>query len=274
MMPSGPRPDSLLSEGARAHYREPLYYTKNYKSRTQDVAFYRDLAVRMGGPVLEYGCGNGRISLPIAKAGIDIVGVDHSKEMLGSLRDSLLKVPESVAERVRLVQGDMRKVRLRKRFKLVLCTFNTFLHLYERSDVERFLSCVRAHLLPTGRLVFDASMPSSSELARDPTRGFRVPPMRYPATGELVRYTEYFDYDAARQILHVTMKFEPVDDPARFWITPLAHRQFHPKEIEALLHYNGFVVESVASDFEDRPLDRYTDSAVWTARLSRRRTRP
>jgi SAM-dependent methyltransferase len=266
----GTRNDSLLAEGARAHYREPLYYTKNYKSRTVDVAFYRDLAARTGGPVLEYGCGNGRITIPIAQQGIEIAGMDQSAEMLASFRERLAKLPEEVRDRITLVRGDMRKKRIRKRFKLVLCTFNTLLHLYDRADVEGFLAAVRSHLQPAGRLVFDVSMPSASELARDPNRGFRVPPMRYPATGELVRYAEYFDYDAASQILIVTMKFEPVDAPERAWTTLLAHRQFHPKEIEALLHYNGFEVESVTSDFEKTPFDRYTDSAIWTARLARK----
>jgi SAM-dependent methyltransferase len=265
-MKFGPRNTALLEEGARGHYREPLYYSKAYKSRTGDIAFYRELAARSGGPVLEYGCGNGRITVPMAEQGVKVVGLDHAAEMLTSFRARLRKLPPQLAASIELVRGDMRKVRLQKRFKLVLCTFNTFLHLYDRADVERFLACVRAHLRRDGRFVFDVSMPSASELARDPTRGFRVPPMRYPATGELVRYAEFFDYDAARQILYVTMQFEPVDAPERAWTTLLTHRQYHPKEIEALLHYNGFAVESVTSDFEDRPLDRHTDSAIWTAR--------
>ena len=94
--------------------------------------------------------------------------------------------------------------------------------------------------------------------------------MRYPATGELVRYSEYFDYDAVRQILFVTMRFEPVEAPQRVWTQLLAHRQFYPHEIEALLHYNDMQVESVTSDFSNQPLNRYADSAVYTARLAKR----
>jgi SAM-dependent methyltransferase len=262
----GPRNTALLEEGSRAHYRDAQYYDKSYKSRRTDVAFYRALAARDGGPVLEYGCGSGRITVPIAEQGVQIVGVDQASEMLDRFRDRLRKLPPEVAQRIRLVRGDMRATRLKSRFSLVLCTFNTFLHLYDRSDVERFLARVRTHLRRGGRFVFDVSMPSEVELARDPNRAYRVPPLRWPATGELVRYAELFDYDSARQILYVTMKFEPVGAPQRGWTQLLTHRQYYPKEVEALLTYNGFEVESVTSDFENRPLDRYADTSVWTAR--------
>lgn len=267
-----PSHDKELEEGSRAHYREPLYYAKSYARRTEDVAYYRSLAVQDGGPVLEYGCGAGRIALPIARQGIRVVGVDLSREMLDAFRARLKREPEAVRDNVRLVRGDMRSVRLRERFPLVLCTFNTLLHLYDRQDVERYLARVHAHVTPRGRFVFDVSMPSAAELARDPNRAYRVPPMRWPATGQLVRYAEYFDYDPARQILYVTMHFEPVDDPQAAWSTLLAHRQYQPRELEALLHYNGFEVEQILSDFGPGPLDRYTDSAVWVARPRKRST--
>ncbi len=269
------RQPSSLAPGSLAHYAEPRYYTRCYASRRHDVAFYVDL-VRALRPrrVLEYGCGNGRITLPIAETGTSIVGVDASRPQLDDLRDKLGRSESALRDRVRLVLGDMRAVRLKERFDLVLCTFNTFLHLYDRHDVERFLSRVAAHLAPGGRFVFDVSLPLVEELGRDPTRPYRIPRLKYPATGEVVRYAEYFDYDPVSQVLSVAMQFEPLGAPERAWTTPLTHRQFHPQEIEALLHYNGFVVDEVRADFEERPLDADADSGVWFARkASRRRVR-
>jgi len=60
----------------------------------------------------------------------------------------------------------------------------------------------------------------------------------------MVRYTERFDYDYARQILFVAMEFLPEGRPKASWVTPLAHRQFYPQELEALLHYNGFAISN------------------------------
>jgi hypothetical protein len=150
----------------------------------------------------------------------------------------------------------------------VVCTFNTALHLYTRQDVERFLARVRAHLAPRGRFVMDLSVPSLVDLARSPTRPFHAPRFRHPTAGVMVKNREYFDYDPARQVLFATMEFEAVDRPGDRWMTPLAHRQFFPREVEALLHYNGFVVERVDGDFHGGPLDRDSDVMVWHARAA------
>jgi SAM-dependent methyltransferase len=231
------------------------------------------VAKARGGPVLEYGVGNGRIALPIAREGIAVHGVDHSREMLGDLRVGLRGEPAEVRRRVRLSCGDMRRMRLGRRFPLVICPFNCFLHLYVRADVERFLARVREHLSPRGRFVLDVSMPNPNELVRDPNRAYHSPRFRYPASrgepGPIVSYTERFDYDWVRQVLFVQMEFSPLGKRARSWATPLAHRQFYPQELEALLHYNGLAVETISGDFTGGPLVQDSDVIVVTCRAKR-----
>lgn len=265
--PPLPLPDRrTLSFGSLSHYAEPSYYDKCYASRRDDVSFYEALAAsRPGASILEYGCGDGRITLPLSRAGHPVVGVDLSQPMLDAFAAKLTSEPPEVREQVRLVRGDMRETRLRTRFDLVLCTFNTFLHLYERSDVERFLHCVRSHLAKGGRLVFDTALPLPEELSRNPSRPYRVPRMKYPPTGQVVKYAEYFDYDPMTQVLQVTMRFEPTDGEEP-WSTLLTHRQYHPREVEALLHYNGFRVVSLHPDFQVEP-GRQTpcDAIAWVA---------
>ena len=68
--------DKELEVGSRAHYDDPAYYTKTYQRRTDDVAFYVELAKRYGADVLEYGAGNGRIAIPVARTGLRVTGVD------------------------------------------------------------------------------------------------------------------------------------------------------------------------------------------------------
>jgi SAM-dependent methyltransferase len=238
--------------------------------RRDDVDFYVALAKRArGGPILEYGVGNGRIALPMARAGAQVVGVDHSAAMLADLRTKLAAEPVEVQRRVRLVRGDMRTIRLHRRFPLVVATFNTVLHLYSRRDVERFLGSVRGHLHARGRFVADFSMPRLDELARSPSQPFHAPRFRHPTAGYVVKNRERFDYDPVRQVLFVSMEFEPVGRPAESWMTPLAHRQFFPQEWAALLHYNGFRVRRVDGDFAGSPLTRDSDMAVWHAEALR-----
>jgi SAM-dependent methyltransferase len=264
------RADRELEAGSLAHYDDPAYYTRTYAKRVDDVAFYVSLAQRARGPMLEYGVGNGRIALPVARHGVEVVGVDHSAPMLADLRERLAAEPPEVRRRVRLVRGDMRRVRLGRRFPLVVSTFNTALHLYERGDVERFLARVREHLAPRGRLVMDMSVPSPEDLARDPTRPLRAGRFVHPTAGVLVKNQERFEYDPVRQVLFVAMEFEPVHDGRDAWMTPLAHRQFFPREWEALLHYNGFEVVRVEGDFHGGPLTRHSDVMVWHARRGKR----
>jgi SAM-dependent methyltransferase len=280
---AGPGPDAVrrtagawggdheLEAGSRAHYDDAAYYSKTYDRRTDDVAFYVELAKERGGTVLEYGVGNGRIGLPLARAGLRLAGVDLSRPMLDDFEARLAAEPADVRRRVTLRQGDMRHLRLGRRFDLVFCPFNAFLHLYSRDDVERFLGRVHRHLAPRGAFIFDVSLPNASELVRDPNRAYHCPRFRYPSTGEMVRYTERFDYDALRQILFVSMEFFPEPRPRTSWMTPLAHRQFFPSELEALLHYNGFAVDEAYGDYKRGRLDRYSEQMIFVCRPRRGR---
>jgi SAM-dependent methyltransferase len=261
--------DRELDAGSRAHYEDPVYYTSTYRRRIDDVQYYVTQATRSGGPMLEYGIGNGRIAMPVARHGVPVTGVDHSRAMLADLRSRLPLERPDVQARVTLRHGDMRSARLKAHFPLVICPFNTALHLYTRSDVERFLARVRAHLTPDGTFIVDLAIPSLIDLMRDPTRAFRGSNFRHPTTGDLVRYDERFDYDDLRQVLFVTTTMEPVDRPQESWVVPLAHRQFFPQEWEALLHYNGFMATDAFGDFHGGPLTRSSDVMVWHARRKR-----
>jgi SAM-dependent methyltransferase len=273
------RVDRELEAGSRAHYEDPAYYTKTYKKRTDDVAFYVGLAQKYArragrpGGVLEYGAGNGRIALPVARAGFSVTALDLSRPMLDDFTAHLAKEPADVRRRVVLRHADMRLARLGRRFDLVTCPFNAFLHLYTRKDVEQFLARVKDHLSPRGAFALDVSVPNAHEMVRDPNRAYLCPRFRYPSTGDMIRYTERFDYDQARQILFVTMEFSPEGRSKDAWVTPLAHRQFYPQELEALLHYNGFDVEEAWGDYVGGKLDRYSEIMAFVARARRRSTR-
>ena len=264
------RGGSPSPHGATAHYDDPAYYDKAYRSRRDDVAYYVRQGRLTGGPVLEYGVGTGRVAIDLARAGIEVTGVDQSEPMLRGLAARLDGEPAEVRRRVRVVRGDMRRVRLKRRFPLVIAAFNTILHLYERTDVERFLAGVRAHLAPGGRFVFDFSIPHDEYLGADPTRTFGAPRFRHPSRG-LVRYRERFEYDPLGQVLLTEMQFLP-EDGSRPWTVPLTHRQFFPREMEALLHYNGFRDIAWSGDFSDAPPDEDVDSLVVSCRAGGRRS--
>ena len=125
-------------------------------SVTEDVEFYVEEARAAGGPVVELACGTGRIALPIAKAGIRLIGVDASERMLEVAREY------AAAEGVELDlrHGDYRDPPVRERVPLVLIPFRSLLHMTTEEDRLRALRAARELLLPDGRLVFDVFAPS------------------------------------------------------------------------------------------------------------------
>jgi SAM-dependent methyltransferase len=264
-----------LRRGTEAHYEDPLRYERTYARRTEDIRFYVEVARSAGrGAILELGAGSGRVTLPIARAGRTIVAVDRMAPMLARLRERLAAEREQVRRRVRVVRGDLRSVRIGQRFPLVIAPFNVLMHLYARRDVERALATVRAHLAPKGRFVFDVTMPDLRALLRDPNRGYVARhPFRDPRTGRRYRYEERFQYDAEAQVQMITVVLTAEDDPQDVWMLPLAHRQFFPAELEALLACAGFTIEARWGGFDRSPLHRDAESQVVVARLDARRAR-
>src|SRR5262245_35815549 len=99
-----------------------------YRTRA-DVSFFVDEARRANGPVLEIGCGTGRILIPTARAGVEIVGIDLSEYMLAICRQRLAEENDFVRARAHLAQADMRTFELKRTFGLVTIPFRPFQHL-------------------------------------------------------------------------------------------------------------------------------------------------
>jgi SAM-dependent methyltransferase len=140
------------------HY-DDAYRTMAEKQALVDAPFYVDLAKRSGGPVLEIGCGTGRVLLAIAREGIAIEGVDNSAAMLGVLNRHLAAEPANVRDRVKLHEGDMRDLDLGRNFPLVIIPFRPLQHMYTHEDQLAALRTAAAHLSDGGRLAFDVFYP-------------------------------------------------------------------------------------------------------------------
>lgn len=216
---------------------------------------------------MEYGAGSGRVTLPLARAGVDVVALDLSQPMLRALRAGLAAEPPEVRRRVTVVHADMVTRVLRRRFPLVIAPFNVVLHLYTAAEITGFLRRVLQHLAPGGTFAFDFSVPQPADLARDPNRRYRTPRFRHPTTGQRVRYAERFDYDPLRQLLTVWIELTP-EDGSPGWTVPLTHRQFFPEEMRGWLTAAGFGDVLYTADFTDAVPDATVDSLTVQARRS------
>jgi len=137
-----------------------------YRERP-DLDFFVQEAVQSGGPVLEIGCGTGRVTLPTARAGITVTGLDVSTFMLDVCRQALARETAAVQERVNLVTGDMSDFDLGEEFALVTSPFRPFQHLLTVEDQLSCLDCVRRHLTPGGIFILDIFNPSLTSLTAD-----------------------------------------------------------------------------------------------------------
>jgi len=142
------------------------YYDGAYAAMKDliDVPFYVGLARRARGPVLEIGCGTGRVLLPMARMGAAIDGVDSSPSMLGILRRKVEREPPDVRERVRTHDGDMRQFRLERKYPLVTMPFRSMQHMHSVEDQVRALSTAAFHLHEKGVLAFDVFYPKFDRL--------------------------------------------------------------------------------------------------------------
>ncbi len=164
---------------------DPLYYHLHHTLHMDDLRFWEALAGEHSGPILELGCGTGRLLNPLARSGKDMVGIDIDPAMLAFLKANL---SPRFAARVTLVEADMRDFSLGQRFSLVILPCNTF-SSFPSPERRKILQAVARHLLPDGRFV--VSMPNPAMLLELPEVG--EPELEdvfeYPPSGEEVQVT-------------------------------------------------------------------------------------
>lgn len=255
----------------RAPFVPELYdYVVPYAARP-DIEFYVEAAGRQGGPVLELGCGTGRILVPTARAGIDISGLDASHAMLQVCRARLDAEAPDVRRRTSLHYGDMRHFDLGRRFWLITLPFRPFQHLLTLEDQLACLGAIWRHLEPGGQLVFDLFNPSVYNLARpvDPAESDEEPPFTHPDGRIVTRRSRILERDLANQTFAGELVYDVTHPGGR--TERLVHqyrlRYLFRFEAEHLLARAGFSVEDVYSGFDRAPYGyRYPGELIFVAR--------
>lgn len=142
----------------------PALYHTHHSLHLEDIPFWQDLAKQTPDPILELGCGSGRVLLPLAQSGHQLIGLDND---LAMLRFFIGRILPSERENIHLFQADMAHFHLEVKPGLILLPCNT-LSTLSRSDLRAMLACVINHLQEEG--VFAASFPNPARLAAMPKR--------------------------------------------------------------------------------------------------------
>jgi len=246
------------------------YYDSDYVDHDQDVTFYVELARESGGPVLEMGCGTGRVLLNTARAGVPVCGLDSSREMLDILQQKLRSVPKDVRERVSFILGDMRTAALGEKFALITAPFRGVQHLYSREDQRAWLRNVRRHLRPGGHLCFDVFQPDYDYIA-GPTGPVveceTVDPETHRRTRRIARTSP------RPEIQQIELHFRWVTEDASGKLLSedeanTSMRWFTRAEIESLLELEGFEITDYWGSFDREPFGEGSPEQVIRAIVS------
>ena len=239
-----------------------------------DIAFYVEAAKEAGGPVLEVGCGTGRVLIPTARAGIEIVGLDLSQHMLGVCRQRLERESSEVQSRARLVQADMREFSLPQTFRLATIPFRPFQHLTTVADELSCLESIRRHLVDDGVLILDVFNPSLDALVNRPI-GEELdeePEFSTPDGRRIIRRHQTIAQDRFNQVnnFEVVYYVTHPDGREERLTHPFAFRYLFRFEAEHLFARAGFDVEHVYAGFDKGAYgSKYPGELVFVARKTR-----
>lgn len=254
----------MLTSINLSEYEDPLLYDLENQDSEQDEIYLLGLAQKLNGPVLELGCGTGRITIPLAKNGVDITGLDVVPEMLARARQKAAGLP------IQWIEADARAFHLPRRFRLIFETGSVFMHMLERCDQEAFLGCIYEHLEEDGRFVFGVMFPHAAMLVSEADEKDWY--TYQDEAGRTVRVSGNEIYDPLRQVkLETAFRRWTDENGAEVErVAPLSLRYTFPRELETLLHYNGLEILEQYGGWDQAPL---TQESQLIISVCRRRSR-
>ncbi len=234
-----------------------------------DLAFYVELSRSAGGNTLELGCGTGRILIPTAVAGLDIVGLDASIHMLTRCRDKLRQQPADVQDRAQLVCGNIACFELKETFNLVTAPFRSFQHLLSVSDQLSCLHCVNRHLPLGGRFIFDVFQVDPRRIDNPAyiEESEEFPDVELPDGRKFRRSHRTAAFHRAEQYNDIELIYYLTDPGGRTSrvVDELRFRYFFRYEVEHLLARCGFKVVELFGNFDKSPLANDSPEMIFVA---------
>lgn len=251
-------------------YHSPTDYDLTSLGVPGDVAYFSKLA-KKAGHVLELACGTGRVTLPMARTGARVTGLELNEDMLTHAQTKADALDASTCKRLTLVHGDMRDFKLRKKFPLIVIPFRAFQHLLTVPEQRSCLGCCRKHLAPGGRLVIDLFDPNLRILGAHLSPGtsgnsILSEKVRDPATGETLAIFATRTACPEEQTNREDWVYERFDKQGkslRRELRTFYMRYFFRYEMEHLFELCGFEVLKLEGDFKGGAF-KHGGEQIWT----------
>lgn len=258
---------NLASTMTTPFERFARFYDGDYRHYDDDLGAILDLAAECGDPILELGCGTGRVLLPLAKAGYTVTGVDISPALLAVAQQKLRITHYEL--RATLVEADLRTFDLpQKEFAFAFCTSNTLMHLTTQADQLAVLRNAHRHLAPGGLLFIDLFNPDLPRLLAVNGLQELADQWEDQATGAQLIKWSVRTVNWAEQIQETIFIYEEIFPDGRVHRTPCPFtlRFLWRSEAELLLEKAGFRVAEVWGDFDGNPYDMHSEHLILLAR--------
>jgi ubiquinone/menaquinone biosynthesis C-methylase UbiE len=239
-------------------------YDLEHEDLCEDITLYLNYAVRCGGPVLELGCGSGRVSLALAGPDLSVTGIDTSAEMLELARAHAADA--GLSNRVRFQQIDVRELEFEDEFSLALYPLNGFLHLQTAEDQLGALCGIHRALLPGGLLIVD--LPNAHTVFAPATDGQLLLRRRFHSPeGHDISSSTVTETDLASQTQHMTLIYDQVgaDRLLQRVVVEMDLRFVYRFEMAHLLYRAGFTVDGVYGSYDLEPYEDDSASMLFVA---------
>jgi SAM-dependent methyltransferase len=235
-----------------------------------DLDLYLALAARTGGPILELGCGTGRIAVPLAAAGHNVTAVDIDPAMLERARQRSKAAGAAARDRIDFVEADLLALELPAlgSFRLAVLALNSLFLLATRTAQREAFATMARHLASGGLAVVDIWLPDADDLARFDGRLILEYERIDPSSEALVTKIAAAQHDSASGIVNLTSIYEQGDQgasPARF-VRRDALRLVSADELRDFAERAGLEVETLAGGYDLEPLGPGSERAIIIAR--------
>ena len=243
------------------------YYDLSHDRLVDDIPFLLRLAAETRGPVVEIGCGSGRLLVPLIRAGFDVTGIDSSPEMLARAELRLAAEPADIRARARLVAGDIRTVDMQpaREFGLAVFGYNTFMHLDEAA-AGAALKRLRPLLRADGRVVIDVAGPMLLSSSADDPDFVLEDVLEDKARGSVIRQYTAYEAIPGEQAIDVTWVYEAgegeaTDERARTR-AKLRYHYFYPHQYDLILTLTGFRMMALYGDYDGSPFNEESERLI------------
>ncbi|MGM9957337.1 MAG: class I SAM-dependent DNA methyltransferase [Peribacillus sp.] len=253
--------------GNSEEYDDPILYDKENESYRQDLPYLLKWASKTEGPIIDLACGTGRATIPLARKGYELIGVDVHKGML----DEAKRKSSDLNVHIEWIEQDARRLTLNVRSHLIFSVGNSFQHFLTNEDQDGFLSSVNKHLELDGLFIFDTRFPSTEELLQPDTEEYWRTIEDEDTQKRIDVYT-ISTYDSLSQVQHYTTIRKYVDQSGEIvdeQRTNIRLRYVFPKEMERILVSNGLEIIHIFEDWNETPVTNDSYGMVYVCRKTR-----